>query len=148
MDEYARLYNGMAFTRRGEMPDLPWSAWNQALIEVSFLCTKPVVEVAYALDETLWRADWEIRGGRTGQDAWLTLRRPVDSARSDLIHAVRSQTSPRLRGSVRTLGRPADDDPMWASQQSGKQRLIGFVWPPAWPARDAKGLFTITRTGP
>ena len=118
MDEFALLYDSMARTCRGEAPELAWASWNQALTEVSFVCTKPVVDAAYALDETLWRVDWAIRGGQAGQGAWLELRRPVESARAALVHAVRLQTSPRLRDSVRTLGRPVDEDPMWTNPPS------------------------------
>ncbi|MFJ9818742.1 hypothetical protein ACIRU3_26510 [Streptomyces sp. NPDC101151] len=118
MDEFALLYDSLARTHRAESPDLAWASWNQALTEVSFVCTKPVVDAAYALDETLWRVDWAMRGGQTGQDAWLELRRPVENARAAVVHAVRHQTSRRLHGSVRTLGRPADEDPMWTNPQS------------------------------
>jgi hypothetical protein len=63
------------------MPDLKWAAWNQALTDVAFVCALDVVEVAYRLDEALWRTDWVIRGGETGQDAWLWLRRPASRGR-------------------------------------------------------------------
>jgi hypothetical protein len=113
MDRYADLYEQLALSRRGEVFDQSWASWNQALTGVSFVCARSVVNAAFALDEQLWRADWAIRGGQTGQLAWIEQRRPLDAARGSFIHAVRRQATAKYRGSVRTSGRPADDDPMW-----------------------------------
>jgi hypothetical protein len=115
MDQYANLYNSLALSRRGEVPDLDWSEWNQALTAVSFVCTKPVVDAAHALDETFWRGDWAIRGGRGSQADWLEIRRPIEEARATFVLTARRQNNRNLREPVRTLGRPADDDPMWQS---------------------------------
>lgn len=115
MDDYAELYENLALSRRDEVFDQSWAAWNKALIGVTFVCAPSVVNAAYELDEELWRADWAIRGGRTGQAHWLTLRRTVDSARDALLLAVRRETSVRFRGNVRTSGRPSDADPMWSA---------------------------------
>src|SRR5699024_6430351 len=116
MDQYADLYEHLALSRRDQVFDQSWAAWNRALTGVSFVCLPAVVDAAYALDEELWRADWAIRGGTTGQREWLERRRSVEAARAALILAVRRATSPRFRTQVRTSGRPADTDPMWTSR--------------------------------
>jgi hypothetical protein len=119
MDEFALLYDGLALSRRGQVPDLNCVPWNRALTGLAFVCPAEVVEAAYELDETLWRADWEIRGGSSGQTSWTRLRRPIDDARDRCFRAARSHVSRGLRQPARFTGRPTDDDPIWSTRSNG-----------------------------
>jgi hypothetical protein len=121
IDEYGLLYEKLALSRRDEIFDQSWVKWNRALTGVSFVCAQSVVEAAYALDEQMWRADWAIRGGQTGQQAWLQLRRPLDAAHAALVQAIRRQTNRRFGRELRTSGRPLDADPMWQMRQRTTQ---------------------------
>jgi hypothetical protein len=116
MDQYAAACAELARTREDVIPDVAWAPWNQALTEVSFVCDKPVVDAAYAIDETFWRVESAIEDGQRSPEAWIPLRHQMESARDAFIRAVRLQTNARFRDPVRTSGRPVDDDPMWTGR--------------------------------
>lgn len=113
MEHYAALYDNLARSRYGTAPALDRASWNHALTEISFLCTSEVVSSAYALDEAIWRLTRALGVPNPSQEEWAALRQPVEFARANLIRAVRRQFNPRFRGTVRTIGRPADDDELW-----------------------------------
>ncbi|MFG1928862.1 hypothetical protein [Cryptosporangium sp. NPDC048952] len=124
LERYAAIYDMLARSRRGEAPAIDWASWNHALTEISLLCTPVVVDSAYALDEAIWRLTRAVDESHSSQDEWAALRRPVESAHSTLIHAIRRQFDPEFRGTIRTSGRPADDDELWRRNVDG-QATVG-----------------------
>jgi hypothetical protein len=124
LERYAAIYDHLARSGRTEGSEVDWASWNHALTEISLLCTPEVVDSAYALDEAIWRLTRAVSATRPSQDRWSALRRPVESARADLIHAIRRQFDPKFQGSVRTSGRPADDDELWRRDEDG-QATVG-----------------------
>lgn len=117
LKNYAEIYNGLALSRRGEKPDLDWSQWNQALSVLCLIAPKEVAEAALAIDRSMWRADWDMRGGAVGQPDWIRQRRPIEEKHKDFINLVRRSIVPGIVDLDKVVGRPEESDPMWKNSE-------------------------------
>jgi hypothetical protein len=98
--------------------DIDWTAWNQALAVMWLVGTPDSIAGARQMDRVFWHCSARIRRGwKPDEDAWVTVRDVMESARLEFINVARRKLA--------ESGEPVDEVPVARLPLSELNELYG-----------------------